>query len=152
MHSLIFKITVAFFPTTVLAVGISISEADYLSNIGNCPCPYNTDSRGNLCAGRSAWCRAGGYSPACNLTKISYETIESCELNKRQSNNLSAREPSKADYSGNCPCPYNTDQRGNLCGGNSAWCRAGGQTTFCDSNRILPEMIKNCASQKHANE
>lgn len=32
---------------------------------GNCPCPYNHASNGSRCGKRSAWSRAGGYSPLC---------------------------------------------------------------------------------------
>ena len=32
---------------------------------GRCPCPYNLAKNGSRCGGRSAWSRAGGYSPLC---------------------------------------------------------------------------------------
>ena len=32
---------------------------------GRCPCPYNAAKNGSQCGGRSAWSRAGGYSPIC---------------------------------------------------------------------------------------
>lgn len=32
---------------------------------GNCPCPYDLDSAGNVCGKRSAYSRSGGYSPSC---------------------------------------------------------------------------------------
>ncbi|PKM44043.1 MAG: hypothetical protein CVV05_13030 [Gammaproteobacteria bacterium HGW-Gammaproteobacteria-1] len=32
---------------------------------GNCPCPYNVSRNGSRCGKRSAWSRAGGYSPLC---------------------------------------------------------------------------------------
>jgi hypothetical protein len=32
---------------------------------GNCPCPYNSAANGSRCGKRSAWNRAGGYSPKC---------------------------------------------------------------------------------------
>jgi hypothetical protein len=32
---------------------------------GSCPCPYNLDRAGRRCGGRSAYSRAGGYSPIC---------------------------------------------------------------------------------------
>lgn len=32
---------------------------------GNCPCPYNVARNGSHCGGRSAYSRAGGYSPIC---------------------------------------------------------------------------------------
>ena len=36
-----------------------------------------------------------------------------------------------AGYSGNCPCPYNTDRAGRRCGGRSAWSRPGGASPLC---------------------
>jgi hypothetical protein len=36
-----------------------------------------------------------------------------------------------ARYSGNCACPYNTMRNGNVCGGRSAWSRAGGESPLC---------------------
>ncbi len=32
---------------------------------GNCPCPYNSDSAGRRCGGRSAYSRPGGRDPIC---------------------------------------------------------------------------------------
>ncbi len=32
---------------------------------GNCPCPYNVARNGSSCGRRSAYSRAGGYSPLC---------------------------------------------------------------------------------------
>ena len=42
---------------------------------GTCPCPYNTDRAGNRCGGRSAYSRAGGYSPLCYKSDISDEMV-----------------------------------------------------------------------------
>ncbi len=36
-----------------------------------------------------------------------------------------------ANYSGNCPCPYNTASNGSRCGGRSAHSRAGGESPKC---------------------
>lgn len=38
---------------------------------GNCPCPYNYDRAGRRCGGRSAYNRAGGYSPKCFPSDVS---------------------------------------------------------------------------------
>lgn len=43
---------------------------------GNCPCPYNTDRAGRSCGKRSAYLRAGGYSPLCYPEDISDEMVE----------------------------------------------------------------------------
>lgn len=42
---------------------------------GNCPCPYNVDRAGRSCGGRSAWSKAGGYSPICYTREVSDEQI-----------------------------------------------------------------------------
>lgn len=45
-------------------VQIIINES--ISNYsGRCPCPYNRASNGSSCGKRSAYSRAGGYSPLC---------------------------------------------------------------------------------------
>lgn len=38
---------------------------------GNCPCPYNRDSAGRTCGGRSAYSRSGGEAPLCYRSDIS---------------------------------------------------------------------------------
>jgi len=38
---------------------------------GNCPCPYNSARNGSRCGGRSAYNRAGGYSPLCYPEDVS---------------------------------------------------------------------------------
>ncbi|WP_394347444.1 SH3 domain-containing protein [Rhodobacter sp. SY28-1] len=43
---------------------------------GSCPCPYNSDRAGRRCGGRSAWSRAGGYSPLCYESDISDERLK----------------------------------------------------------------------------
>lgn len=40
-------------------------------------------------------------------------------------------EQSIAAYSGNCPCPYNTDRAGRSCGRRSAYSRPGGASPKC---------------------
>ncbi|WP_199782031.1 hypothetical protein [Cronobacter sakazakii] len=42
---------------------------------GNCPCPYNAMRNGRACGGRSAWSRAGGYSPICYKREVTAEMI-----------------------------------------------------------------------------
>lgn len=42
---------------------------------GRCPCPYNLAKNGSQCGGRSAWSRAGGYSPICYPDEVSAEMI-----------------------------------------------------------------------------
>lgn len=42
---------------------------------GNCPCPYNIGRNGSRCGGRSAYSRAGGYSPICYPEDVTKEMI-----------------------------------------------------------------------------
>lgn len=44
-------------------------------------------------------------------------------------------------YSGNCPCPYNTDRAGRSCGKRSAYSRPGGEAPLCFDSDVTPEMI-----------
>jgi hypothetical protein len=46
-----------------------------------------------------------------------------------------------AGYSGNCPCPYNTDRAGRSCGRRSAHSRAGGESPLCFDEDVTREMI-----------
>jgi hypothetical protein len=46
-------------------------EESISSYPGNCPCPYNLDRAGRRCGARSAYSRAGGYSPLCFASDIS---------------------------------------------------------------------------------
>nr|WP_264626090.1 hypothetical protein [Candidatus Symbiopectobacterium sp. NZEC135] len=43
---------------------------------GNCPCPYNSARNGSSCGKRSAWSRAGGYSPICYKHEVTQEMID----------------------------------------------------------------------------
>lgn len=47
-----------------------------------------------------------------------------------------------AAYSGNCPCPYNTDRRGRSCGRRSAYSREGGEAPLCYAKDVSAEMVK----------
>ena len=47
-----------------------------------------------------------------------------------------------ASYSGNCPCPFNSDRRGRSCGRRSAYSRGGGKTPICYAIDVTDEMIK----------
>jgi hypothetical protein len=50
---------------------------------GNCPCPFNRDARGHRCGKRSAWNRAGGYSPLCFAEDVTPDMVrEYCEVLK----------------------------------------------------------------------
>jgi hypothetical protein len=47
-----------------------------------------------------------------------------------------------ANYSGSCPCPYNTDRAGRSCGGRSAYSRPGGAAPICYPNDVTPAMVR----------
>ncbi len=47
------------------------------------------------------------------------------------------------NYSGNCPCPYNTARNGSRCGKRSAYDRAGGYVPLCYAEDVAAQMIKN---------
>jgi hypothetical protein len=53
-----------------------IIQASIASYPGNCPCPYNRAANGSKCGKRSAWTRAGGYSPICYPEEVTQEMIE----------------------------------------------------------------------------
>jgi len=44
-------------------------------------------------------------------------------------------------YAGNCPCPYDIDRRGLVCGRRSAYSRPGGYVPICYPAQISPAMI-----------
>ena len=46
------------------------------------------------------------------------------------------------NYSGNCPCPYNTARNGSRCGKRSAYNRAGGYTPLCYPEDVSDRMVK----------
>jgi hypothetical protein len=41
-----------------------------------------------------------------------------------------------ADYSGACPCPYNSTSNGSRCGGRSAYSRPGGESPKCFASDV----------------
>lgn len=49
---------------------------------------------------------------------------------------------SRAEYSGNCPCPYDTDRAGRRCGKRSAYSRPNGAAPLCYDRDVTPEMIR----------
>ena len=54
-----------------------IIKESIFSYPGNCPCPYNRASNGSRCGKRSAYSRAGGYSPLCYSSDITDKIVES---------------------------------------------------------------------------
>jgi hypothetical protein len=46
-----------------------------------------------------------------------------------------------ANYSGNCPCPYNRDRAGRSCGRRSAYSRPGGAAPLCYERDVTQKMV-----------
>lgn len=46
------------------------------------------------------------------------------------------------NYSGNCPCPYNTDRAGRSCGQRSAYSKPGGASPLCYPDDISDAMLE----------
>lgn len=70
---------------TALAKGPAISDAQIKENIikesiaeypGTCACPFNRARNGSSCGKRSAWSKAGGYSPICYKDEVTKEMIK----------------------------------------------------------------------------
>jgi len=55
---------------------IDESIADYLANVGNCPCPYHRARNGSRCGRRSAYDRAGGEAPLCFPKDVSDQMVQ----------------------------------------------------------------------------
>lgn len=53
-----------------------IIKQSILNYPGNCPCPYNLTKNGSRCGARSAYSRAGGYSPLCYSSDVTKQMIE----------------------------------------------------------------------------
>lgn len=49
---------------------------------------------------------------------------------------------SRSAYSGNCPCPYDTDRAGRRCGKRSAYSRPGGAAPLCYDRDVTKEMVQ----------
>ena len=43
---------------------------------GTCACPFNSARNGSSCGRRSAWSKAGGYSPICYKKEVTKEMIK----------------------------------------------------------------------------
>ena len=52
------------------------------------------------------------------------------------------------NYSGNCPCPYNTDRAGRSCGQRSAYSKPGGASPLCYDRDISDAMLANWRSRQ----
>jgi len=63
-------------PKTDAQVKQQIIKESMASYPGRCPCPYNLAKNGSQCGGRSAWSRAGGYSPICYPDEVTTDMIK----------------------------------------------------------------------------
>lgn len=61
---------------TDAAIAQRIIEESIASYPGNCPCPYNSARNGSRCGKRSAYNRAGGYSPLCFKEDVSKDMVQ----------------------------------------------------------------------------
>ena len=46
-----------------------------------------------------------------------------------------------ASYRGSCPCPYNVDRAGRMCGRKSAYSRPGGASPICYEKDVTQKMV-----------
>lgn len=54
----------------------AIIDESIASYPGTCACPFNQARNGSHCGGRSAWSRAGGYSPLCYKKEVTDEMVK----------------------------------------------------------------------------
>ncbi len=83
-------------------------------------------------------CNDSTYSPSCT-----------CESKQATQNLQSSPEEHISEESyksqiGNCPCPYNVDKAGNICGKRSSWCKDGAYSPACDLTKITQDIIEEC--------
>jgi hypothetical protein len=77
-------LTVIIFFVSFNIFAENISDQQIVQNVinesianysGRCPCPYNKTSNGSSCEKRSAYSRAGGYSPLCYPSDVTPSMI-----------------------------------------------------------------------------
>ncbi|MFK3797896.1 MULTISPECIES: hypothetical protein [unclassified Pseudomonas] len=61
---------------TDAAIAQILIEDSIAAYPGNCPCPYNAARNGSRCGKRSAYNRAGGYSPLCFKEDVTKEMVQ----------------------------------------------------------------------------
>ena len=81
VHAFVLMSVVAGWPAAATAqTDAAVKQAIIKQSIetypGNCPCPYNTDRAGGRCGGRSAYNRAGGFTPFCYPEDISKADVQ----------------------------------------------------------------------------
>ena len=77
--------------SAALGKGPAISDTQIKENIikgsiaeypGTCACPFNRARNGSSCGKRSAWSKAGGYSPICYKDEVTKEMIKAWRENQ----------------------------------------------------------------------
>lgn len=77
--------------SAALGKGPAISDTQIKENIikesiaeypGTCACPINRARNGSSCGKRSAWSKAGGYSPICYKDEVTKEMIKAWRENQ----------------------------------------------------------------------
>ena len=68
-------------------------------------------------------------------------TAQTAQLTDEQVRDLLVAQ-SLRSYPGNCPCPYNVDRAGRLCGKRSAWSKPGGASPLCYATEVSSEQIR----------
>ncbi|MEN0617266.1 hypothetical protein ABK730_19365 [Klebsiella indica] len=63
-------------PLTDNQVKQRIIDDSIASYPGTCACPFNTARNGSSCGRRSAWSKAGGYSPICYKKEVTKEMVK----------------------------------------------------------------------------
>lgn len=88
LNAIIIMVLVFFFAfssDTVLAKKKTLSDdavkqliikESIASYPGVCACPFNSARNGSSCGRRSAWSKAGGYSPICYKDEVTKEMIQ----------------------------------------------------------------------------
>jgi len=52
-----------------------------------------------------------------------------------------------ASYKGTCPCPYNVDRAGRMCGRRSAYSKPGGASPICYEKDVTQKMVDDYRKQ-----
>lgn len=60
-----------------------IIEESIAAYPGTCACPFNQARNGSRCGKRSAWSKAGGYSPICYASEVTPEMIKAWRAQRR---------------------------------------------------------------------
>lgn len=73
-----------------------------------------------------------------SLSAVAKDTSQASDNAVRQA----IIEQSIQSYSGNCPCPYNSDRAGRRCGKRSAYSRPGGASPMCYKNDVSTAAVE----------